>query len=219
MKWACLLLFVVIQTLGCLVTSSKVVSTLPTATKTISDAQIKVVKKKKDGLFAKVGASGDYYLTYYGLMFAGAVARSVSATAVHPLNIIKTILQKKGGVIPPFSWHVYSRGAGSQFIMSIPHGALNFAVTETTKTQLALLSTNSTLARIVPVKLLNPLLDFLSSAISTFICSIVSTPQMVITDRIMAGIYTDFLSAVAALYKSEGSHCVIFLLPYFIYNL
>ena len=201
MKWAYLLLFVAIQALVCLGSTSKVVCALPKVSDT---SQTKVIKKKKDGIFAKVGPSGDYYLTYYGLMFAGAVARSVSATAVHPLNIIKTILQKKGGTIPPFSWHVYSRGAGSQFIMSIPHGALNFAVTETTKTQLALLSTNSTLARIVPVKLLNPLLDFLSSAISTFICSIVSTPQMVITDRIMAGIYTDFLSAIAALYKTEG---------------
>ena len=33
------------------------------------------------------------------------------------------------GTIPELTWNSLSRGAGSQFIMSIPHGALNFAVT------------------------------------------------------------------------------------------
>ena len=27
-------------------------------------------------------------------------------------------------------WHILTRGAGSQFVMSVPHGALNFVVTE-----------------------------------------------------------------------------------------
>jgi hypothetical protein len=49
---------------------------------------------------------------------------------VHPLNVIKIMLQTKDGKMPEFKWSVLSRGAGSQFIMSIPHGALNFAVTE-----------------------------------------------------------------------------------------
>ena len=36
-------------------------------------------------------------LTYYGLMLSGAVARSAAATAVHPLNVVKTMLQTKEG--------------------------------------------------------------------------------------------------------------------------
>jgi alcohol dehydrogenase class IV len=69
-------------------------------------------------------------LTFYGLMLAGAVARSVSATAVHPLNVMKTMLQTKHGKMPELKWSVLSRGAGSQFLLSVPHGALNFVVTE-----------------------------------------------------------------------------------------
>lgn len=46
--------------------------------------------------------------------------------------------------------------------------------------------------------------DFTSSAISTIICSIVSTPQMVITDRLMAGMYSSFPDSVASIFKSEG---------------
>jgi solute carrier family 25 S-adenosylmethionine transporter 26 len=52
---------------------------------------------------------------------------------------------------------------------------------------------------------LNPAMDFLSSSISTFICSIISTPQMVLTDRIMAGVYEHFLQAICWIYKTEGN--------------
>jgi len=150
--------------------------------------------------------TGKRKLTYYGLMLAGAMARTVSATAVHPLNVCKTMLQKKGGVLPAFTWNALSRGVGSQFIMSIPHGAINFAVTETTKIKLAALAANSTvLHSIVPKQFINPLLDFTSSAVSTFISSIVSTPQMVITDRIMSGQYSNFFDAVVNIARLEGS--------------
>jgi hypothetical protein len=81
-------------------------------------------------IFSTVNEKGEKVLTYYGLMLAGAIARSVSATAVHPLNVIKTLLQTKGGVVPELKWSILSRGAGSQLIMSIPHGAVSFGVTE-----------------------------------------------------------------------------------------
>jgi len=143
-------------------------------------------------------------LTYYGMMLAGAVARSTASTAVHPLNVVKTMLQTKGGRMPALTWDALMRGAGSQFIMSVPHGAVNFAVTETTKTQLARLSVDLRLARFVPAHILGPLEDFTSSAVSTFICSVISTPQMVLTDRIMAGLYPNFFRAVLMVASSEG---------------
>ena len=105
--------------------------------------------------------------------------------------------------MPELSWKSLTRGSTTQFIMSVPHGALNFAVTETTKQQLVLF-TNTSFAKKLPSKYLNPLLDFLSSSISTFVCSIISTPQMVLTDRIMAGQYPNFLHAVKAIYAEFG---------------
>lgn len=63
-----------------------------------------------------------YYLN--SIFFIGAIARSASATAVHPLNVWKTLLQTQNGRKPEMKWDVLTRGAGSQFIMSIPHGAL-----------------------------------------------------------------------------------------------
>lgn len=85
----------------------------------------------KGGIFSRQSSkTNSTELTYFGLMLAGAIARSVSATAVHPLNVVKTMLQKKNGRIPDLNFRTLSRGAGSQFIMSVPHGAFNFAVTE-----------------------------------------------------------------------------------------
>ena len=41
-----------------------------------------------------------------------------------------TFLPILDGKLPHFKWEILTRGAGSQFIMSVPHGALNFVVTE-----------------------------------------------------------------------------------------
>lgn len=97
--------------------SSKVQSSSPTST-------------SEKFIFSKKNSKGDYVLTYFGLMVAGAIARSVSATAIHPLNVIKIMLQKQGGKMPALNFQTMTRGAGSQFIMSIPHGAINFVITE-----------------------------------------------------------------------------------------
>ena len=154
--------------------------------------------------FSKFNQREERVLTYYGMMLAGAVARSASATAVHPLNVWKTMLQTKGGELPvPITWSVYSRGAGSQFLMSIPHGALNYAVTETIKIELAKIAIELELSSILSRRILDPILDFLSSALSTFICSVVSTPQMVLTDRIMAGVYPNFFEGAQSIVKSK----------------
>jgi len=59
------------------------------------------------------------------------------------------------------------------------------------------------LARFMPKKL-DFFADFSSSAISTVICSIVSTPQMVLTDRLMAGVYPSFPDAVRTIVKADG---------------
>ncbi len=49
------------------------------------------------GKLTQVDSHNRTVLTYYGLMLSGAVARSAAATAVHPLNVIKTMLQTKEG--------------------------------------------------------------------------------------------------------------------------
>ena len=55
----------------------------------------------------------------------------------------------------------------------------------------------------MPAKL-DFLSDLTSSSVSTIVCSIVSTPQMVITDRLMAGVYPTFPAALRKILKKDG---------------
>ncbi|CAN0307130.1 unnamed protein product, partial [Hapterophycus canaliculatus] len=96
---------------------------------------------------------------------------SVAQTSLHPANVIKTLLQTKGSfkAILPLTWATLSRGAGAQFLLSLPNGALHFAVLENTKARMA---------DIFPVKSASFLLDFASCSAATTLCSVMSTPQV-----------------------------------------
>jgi len=103
----------------------------------------------------------------------------------------------------PDQFRMLTRGAGANFLLSVPHGAVNFAVLEFVRGKL------SRAAQSVPflrerLDAFGPALDFSSSAISTVCCSIVSTPQMMITDNIMAGNYPNLAKAISGLYKDGG---------------
>lgn len=138
-------------------------------------------------------------------MICGAISRSLAQTLMHPANTAKTILQStpRGGLaraIKEGGLRALTRGAGAQFVLSVPHGALNFAVLE---------STRGILSRITGAgggerNSLGPGLDFLSSSIATVCCSVVSTPQMMITDNIMAGNYPSLPKAVSGLAATRG---------------
>lgn len=137
-------------------------------------------------------------LTYTQTMMAGAVSRTCAQTIMHPANTFKTMLQMRGaktaGVVPRLTLERLLRGADAQFIMSLPHGALYFMVIEQAKQQIS---------RVIPPQL-DFLADFTSSSISTVICSAVSTPQMVLTDRLMGGVYPSFPVAVRRILQEDG---------------
>jgi solute carrier family 25 S-adenosylmethionine transporter 26 len=130
---------------------------------------------------------------------------------MHPANTMKTILQSTRGadrptlrqLMKPEMFKTLTRGAGANFILSIPHGAVNFAVLDLVRSRL------NNYVESVPflaerADSMGAGLDFLSSAISTICCSVVSTPQMMITDNIMAGNYPRLDSAIKGLYAERG---------------
>ncbi len=136
-------------------------------------------------------------LTYLQSMTAGAVSRTMAQVLLHPVYTYKTLLQlkdKEQVAKLQLTFRRLLKGADAQFLLSLPHGAFHFMVIDQVKAYLS---------QIIPSKF-DFLSDFSSSAISTIICSIVSTPQMVITDRLMAGIYPTFPAAVAAISSADG---------------
>ncbi|CEM38396.1 unnamed protein product [Vitrella brassicaformis CCMP3155] len=150
-----------------------------------------------DGLSLPLHDKGK--LTFWGNMLAGALSRSVAQTAVHPLIGVKTLLQGRN------TWQgwgyflghpgIWWRGAGAQFLISLPHGAMNFAVLGFMKHQMT---------RLMPIKQAGFVFDFCSQASATFLCSVISTPQMVLVDRIVTGIYPNLVSGLSKLLRTEG---------------
>ena len=152
-------------------------------------------------------------LHFWEAMICGAVSRSAAQTIMHPANTMKTILQssrkipgQKPLTVLSFTQWKYAktltRGAGAQLILSIPHGAVNFAVLELVRRQMNSVVSRSRHAD--TMKNFGPVFDFLSSAMSTICCSVVSTPQMMICDNIMAGTYPNLLAASKSLMKDKG---------------
>jgi hypothetical protein len=82
------------------------------------------------------------------------------------------------------TFKLLTRGAGAQFLLSLPHGAFNFATLETIK---------GLTTQYMPGAI-GPAFDFLSSTIATTVCSVISTPQMVLTTRLMAGMYPNLVN-------------------------
>lgn len=151
-------------------------------------------------------------LLFWENMICGAISRSVAQTIMHPANTMKTILQSRSQVgsepmtflqlAQPQNIKLLTRGAGAQFILSVPHGAVNFAVLELVRRQMS----NLVERRVggSGENKIGPGLDFVSSAISTLCCSVVSTPQMMITDNIMAGTYPNLGRAISGLASENG---------------
>lgn len=153
-------------------------------------------------------------LHFWEAMICGAISRSAAQTIMHPANTMKTILQSSRSVpgktplsVRSFTQWKYAknltRGAGAQLILSIPHGAVNFAVLEFVRRQMNNVVSQSRYADAIN-RNFGPGMDFLSSALSTICCSVVSTPQMMICDNIMAGTYPNLVAATNGLMKDRG---------------
>jgi hypothetical protein len=150
-------------------------------------------------------------LVFWENMVCGAISRSIAQTVMHPANTMKTILQSSRGMerptvltlMHPTNFRRLSRGAGANFLLSVPHGAVNFAVLELVRSKFAVI-VNRTPALKHRAEQIGPGLDFLSSSLATICCSIVSTPQMMITDNIMAGNFNNMPEAIRGLWMRDG---------------
>ncbi len=143
-------------------------------------------------------------MVFWENMVCGAISRSVAQTVMHPANTCKTLLQSSPDyrfreLLKPSMFHRLSIGAGANLLLSLPHGAINFAVLEAVRHRLGKLAKQFH----TPAHF-DPALDFVSSCISTISCSAVSTPQMVIMDNIMAGNYPHLAGAITQIHAKYG---------------
>lgn len=129
---------------------------------------------------------------------AGAVARCAAQTAVHPLNVAKTMLQTHNGgeslrralMTPASARATFSRGICAQALLSLPNGAINFCAMEGARR-----FTDTTL-RSLSLTAPDQAVDVVSASFGTALGTIVSLPQSVINDQIMSGKHANLRQAV-----------------------
>jgi hypothetical protein len=185
-----------------------------TSTTAASSATTNSTTKTRGGGKAKA-IPEPVYLNFWENMVCGAVSRAIAQTATHPANTMKTLLQSNRDsatrmtlkeIAKVQNLKMLTRGAGAQTILSIPHGAVNFAVLEFVRFRMNSLAMKSEWAsrKKDTSAAFGPAMDFLSSAIATVCCSVISTPQMMIVDNIMAGTYANLAGAVSGLSAEKG---------------
>ena len=153
-------------------------------------------------------------LSFWESMVCGAVSRSVSQTLTHPMNSMKTILQSDQtasirSLMQRRSLKRLTQGAGAQLVLSLPQGAVNFAVLEATRKVLGDIAKKAKLLpnddRPIPANdIVAACLDFVSSAASTVCCIVVTGPITVISDNIMSGNYKNLPEAISGIAAQNG---------------
>ena len=102
-----------------------------------------------------------------------------------------------------------TQGAGAQLVLSLPQGAVNFAVLEATRKVLGDLAKKAKLlqsddGRHPANDVVAAGLDFLSSAVSTVCCIVVTGPITVLSDNIMSGNFRNLPGAISGIAAQNG---------------
>jgi len=208
------------HTSSCFKSLSSTKSSSPVLVKSASKSHQQLSPNSQNSLTTSTGATD---LTIFGIMLCGAISRTVAALAVHPLHALKVNLQLQGQqgsstnspalssvtpslvkpkVLSLLSRTTLTRGLAAQLLFTLPHGALSFGVTEITKKWLQnMTSTSKTLQG---RRGLDPALDLLSASLASIVCSVISIPQMLLTDRIMVGLYPSLRYGLLDILRIQG---------------
>lgn len=123
---------------------------------------------------------------------AGALAKAGAMVIAHPLFVIKVLLQSKVEKLPSLTVSLLTRGMISQIVLSLPHGAIAYVVTEVT---ISLVIQSRVDYDVDVFQVMRSLLyrvfakgaeggrgsaviDFISSAIAATLCGVISVPQV-----------------------------------------
>ncbi|KAK1858831.1 hypothetical protein I4F81_001431 [Pyropia yezoensis] len=133
-------------------------------------------------------------LSFSERMVAGAIARGVAQTSLHPVDVVRTRLQAKG-VARNWAPSVFLKGVLPQILLALPAGAVQFAAFEAAKDKFATL---------LPGEKNQQVRDLLSGACGAIAAASFRVPQEVIKQRIQADIYPNMAVAVKTIAAAEG---------------
>ena len=142
---------------------------------------------------AKVATTGSWKddMRFNERLIAGAAARGVAQTCLHPIDVARTRLQAKG-VAMKFTPQTFVKGVAPQFILAFPAGALQFASYEFCKAK----------AKVVGVT--GGVSEVLCGAAGALAASVIRVPQEVLKQRVQADIYPNAISGFKTLITTDG---------------
>ena len=108
-----------------------------------SSAEAAVVKKS-----SKSVSGWKDQMLFREKLIAGASARGVAQTMLHPIDVARTRLQAKG-VEMTFTPKTFVKGVVPQFVLAFPAGALQFASYEYCKAKAAAVGVTGGLAEVL----------------------------------------------------------------------
>jgi solute carrier family 25 S-adenosylmethionine transporter 26 len=124
-------------------------------------------------------------------LVAGASARGVAQTFLHPIDVARTRLQAKG-VAMQFTPQTFIKGVAPQFFLAFPAGALQFASYEFCKAKAAVVGVTGGLAEI------------LCGAAGALGASVIRVPQEVLKQRVQADIYPNAAVGLKKILSTDG---------------
>ena len=124
-------------------------------------------------------------------LIAGASARGVAQTMLHPIDVARTRLQAKG-VQMTFTPKTFIKGVMPQFFLAFPAGAMQFASYEFCK------------AKAKAVGVTGGIAEILCGASGALAASVVRVPQEVLKQRVQADIYPNAAVGLKTILSESG---------------
>lgn len=151
------------------------------------------VGRKHESAAAPKAAAG-VALSFKEQMLAGAIARGVAQTVLHPVDVARTRLQAKN-VVMQWTPGTFIKGVFPQILLACPAGAIQFAAFEYAKKKLADISSDP---KSREVRML------VSGAFGALAAAICRVPQEVLKQRIQADLYPNMIVAVRETVRASG---------------
>mmetsp|Transcript_17048 Transcript_17048/g.35443 ORF Transcript_17048/g.35443 Transcript_17048/m.35443 type:complete len:325 (-) Transcript_17048:193-1167(-) len=133
-------------------------------------------------------------LTFPEKLFAGAVARGVAQTFLHPIDVVRTRLQAKD-VQRNWKPAVFFKGVIPQIVLAIPSGGVQFMTYELAKEKMAKWDEQN--------RWQAPR-DLLAGALGALVAMSFRVPQEVIKQGIQADLYPNVMIAVPQIWRAGG---------------
>jgi solute carrier family 25 S-adenosylmethionine transporter 26 len=140
---------------------------------------------------AKKSSSWKDRMLFRERLIAGAGARGVAQTVLHPIDVARTRLQAKG-VQMQFTPRTFVKGVAPQFILAFPAGAMQFASYEFCKAKAAAVGIKGGLAEVI------------CGASGALAASLIRVPQEVLKQRVQADIYPNAAVGLSRVLSEKG---------------